>query len=1077
MIHTGFALALALMGGLAFLSYRSTAGLIENSNAVIHTHEVLDRIDVLVAALREAESAAGAYAAAGTESELNRYFAATGAIDRATAELERLTRQHPGQQIRLGALKQRVAEKLAFHQAQIDARRQGSRAAAEQVPAGKGRELMSSVLTLVSEMNSRERSRLAARTREAHATGERSTQALLFGVALSGALLLLIYYHLNRQIARRRQSEQKLIHLNRLYTVLSNVNQSIVRTGESGKLLWEACRIAVEDGMFGIAWIGLADAGSGLLRSVAHRGIDPDRAERLAIPLNDDPTGRSQAGAALRGGAHFFAADLSAHADLSPWAEAAVQRGCRCAAAFPILVEGALRGVFLVCAPEPTFLDEKSIGLLREVTSDLAFALQTVEMEERSRRTEDAVRRQAQIIDQVHDSIVSTDLEGRVTSWNKGAERLFGYSAEEVCGRHISFVYPDEERDLVEGRVIAPLREMGEHQLEVRMRKKGGEDFYAHLSLSLLRDASGAPAGMIGYSADITEARQARMALRESEERFRQMAESIQEIFWLTDAAASRLLYVSPACERTWGRTSATLCGTPASAMLDFIHAEDRDRVLAVLRSIQEGKEFSEEFRIVRPDGSVRWVWDRGFPVRDEFGRVWRFAGITQDITERKQAEGEIRTRMAQQRTVAELGQFAVEAKDLDVLLEETVRRVAEAMRVEYCKILELQPGGKTLLLRAGLGWKEGCVGHTAVDAGPESQAGYTLLSNTPVVVNDLRTETRFSGPALLLDHGVVSGVSVIIGDRQRPFGVLGAHSAAPRTFNDDAVHFLQAVANMLAAAIDRKRAENEIAVLNEDLERRVRERTAELAVVNQELALRNREVERANRLKSEFLASMSHELRTPLNAIMGFSDLLAEESAGPLNAKQKRFVGHIEEGARHLLALINDVLDLSKIEAGRTDLHQEDVVVADALEEALSTTNPLAAAKGIRVENLVPPDLMACADVVRLRQVLYNLLSNAIKFTPGGGRIWIESSVESGAVCLSVCDTGMGIPPDEQEAIFEEFHQIGETTKGVKEGAGLGLAISRRLVERHGGRIWVESEPGQGSRFRFTLPLGGSAT
>ena len=228
---------------------------------------------------------------------------------------------------------------------------------------------------------------------------------------------------------------------------------------------------------------------------------------------------------------------------------------------------------------------------------------------------------------------------------------------------------------------------------------------------------------------------------------------------------------------------------------------------------------------------------------------------------------------------------------------------------------------------------------------------------------------------------------------------------------------------------------------------------------------------EAATKLKSQFLASMSHELRTPLNAILGFSELLNEQSWGSLNEKQARFVTHIHEGARHLLQLINDILDLSKIEAGRLGLQPEDFVVATVLPEVLSVIKPLAMARKILIQQQVDPALAVHADRVRFKQILYNLLSNAIKFTPERGSIRLACAAEDGFCCLSVRDTGIGISREDQEIVFQEFRQVGETTRGVKEGTGLGLAITKRLVEQHGGRIWVESEPGQGSCFRFTVP------
>ncbi len=241
----------------------------------------------------------------------------------------------------------------------------------------------------------------------------------------------------------------------------------------------------------------------------------------------------------------------------------------------------------------------------------------------------------------------------------------------------------------------------------------------------------------------------------------------------------------------------------------------------------------------------------------------------------------------------------------------------------------------------------------------------------------------------------------------------------------------------------------------------------------NRELELRNREVERATQLKSQFLASMSHELRTPLNAILGFSELL-EEAAGQQSSREQRWVQHIRTAGRHLLQLINDILDLAKIESGRVEIETEDFAVAPAVAEVLSIVQPLATAKHLHLDTVVPQDLFVHADRVRFKQVIYNLLSNAVKFTPDLGSVRVDCAATADAVTVSVSDTGIGIRPEDQEAIFEEFRQAGTNVDGVKEGTGLGLAIARRLLELQGGKIWVESDAGRGSRFTISLPRAG---
>jgi PAS domain S-box-containing protein len=267
-----------------------------------------------------------------------------------------------------------------------------------------------------------------------------------------------------------------------------------------------------------------------------------------------------------------------------------------------------------------------------------------------------------------------------------------------------------------------------------------------------------------------------------------------------------------------------------------------------------------------------------------------------------------------------------------------------------------------------------------------------------------------------------------------------------------------------------RKQAEARINEMHQEF-------ASELAAKNQQLEIRNREVERANRLKSEFLASMSHELRTPLHTIIGFADLLAEELKGPLNPDQKRFIGHIQQDSRHLLELINDILDLSKIESGRLELHFELFNAADAIAETIAGLRPGAESKQIRIREIVDPVLSIAADRLRLKEILYNLVSNAVKFTPEKGQITIECSNQPEGILFTVTDTGIGIDSSERQAIFDKFYQVGSTTGGLREGTGLGLAITKSLIEMHGGRIWVESTPGQGSRFQFLIPRPGSET
>jgi signal transduction histidine kinase len=249
-------------------------------------------------------------------------------------------------------------------------------------------------------------------------------------------------------------------------------------------------------------------------------------------------------------------------------------------------------------------------------------------------------------------------------------------------------------------------------------------------------------------------------------------------------------------------------------------------------------------------------------------------------------------------------------------------------------------------------------------------------------------------------------------------------------------------------------------------LEEKVAERTRKLALANQKL-------DEASRHKSAFLAGMSHELRTPLNAIIGFSEVLLDTELPVTEAEKKQFLTDIFNGGRRLLMLINDVLDLSKIEAGRMELQIEPVSMSEIIERTHNIIRPLANKKRIDCRVYTNGTDLVSADAARIEQVMLNLLGNAVKFTPAGGNVWVRSGRTGGVAQIEVGDSGPGISNTDRERIFLEFQRATMKTDGAKpEGTGLGLALARMFVELHGGTLWVESEIGRGSRFYFTLPL-----
>jgi two-component system, NtrC family, sensor kinase len=332
-----------------------------------------------------------------------------------------------------------------------------------------------------------------------------------------------------------------------------------------------------------------------------------------------------------------------------------------------------------------------------------------------------------------------------------------------------------------------------------------------------------------------------------------------------------------------------------------------------------------------------------------------------------------------------------------------------------------------------------------------EGAVGRAVAERRPVQVGDLRETSSYAARArvreLLIARGYLSVLAVPLLVEDHVLGALvilrrEAGELAPQT-----VELMKTFATQSALAIQNAR-------------------------LFRELEIKGRQLEVASQHKSEFLASMSHELRTPLNAVIGFSDVLLQGMFGETNEKQTEYLRDILASGQHLLSLINDILDLSKIEAGRMDLDLSDFDLPSAIDDALLLMRERAGRRGITLERQVDKRLGEIrADQRKVKQVLLNLLSNALKFTPEGGQIDVRAAVNEGLVEVSVADTGVGIAPEDQEAIFEEFRQVGAVDKKV-EGTGLGLALSRKFIELHGGRIWVKSQLGEGSTFTFTLPM-----
>jgi PAS domain S-box-containing protein/excisionase family DNA binding protein len=440
---------------------------------------------------------------------------------------------------------------------------------------------------------------------------------------------------------------------------------------------------------------------------------------------------------------------------------------------------------------------------LRELAEERAQALAEVEAARAAAQASE--RRLHALVANIVDVILVLDAEGRVQYASPTAARVLGYRPEAYPKADaFAFVHPDD-RERVRQAFLDALRTPGLHQwMEFRVQHADGSWRVVEAASNVLLDNPDVR-GVVVNLRDITERKRVQEALHASEARLRLALDAGQMGTWDWTIDTNTVVW-SENLEAIHGLAPGSFGGT----FEDFargVHPADRDRVLAaVTHALQTGSDYRVEYRTLWPDGSLHWLEACGRVLHDETGRPIRMSGVCADVTERKRAEERLAARERQQAAVAQLGQLGLSNMDLDTLFTRAAQAVADTLAVEFVKVLELLPEGTALLLRAGVGWHEGLIGRATVDAGPHSQGGYTLRSGRPVIVEDLEQERRFESSPLLREHGVVSGVSVIIAGRERPFGVLSAHTAHRRAFTEDDVNFLLSVANVLAMAIERRR-------------------------------------------------------------------------------------------------------------------------------------------------------------------------------------------------------------------------------------------------------------------------------
>ncbi len=521
--------------------------------------------------------------------------------------------------------------------------------------------------------------------------------------------------------------------------------------------------------------------------------------------------------------------------------------------------------------------------------------------------------------------------------------------------------------------------------------------------------------------------RHAEAALRETERTLRLMAEHLHEAVATFDMER-RVTYVNRAFERLTGYSTVSLAsrGTVEQARLPWVHPAHLDQVQSCWQAAFGGQAVhAEDYRVVTAGGDVKWITATWGPILDEAGNQIGVLCTGRDITARKAAEQTLRQTSLRLATLLNNSPLAV--------IEWSDHRIVNWL------------GGAQQLF----GWTaDEVIGKTLHDFRWVHEDDWPEVRSAMAAMSERR-------PALCRNRNYRKDGSIVYCEWYNSVLPSGADG-------------LPAGLSLVLDITERRHAEEALRRAHAELERRVTERTLELSAANVRL-------QDLDRLKSQFLASMSHELRTPLNSIIGFGSLLRQELAGPLNPEQKKQLDIICKSSRHLLTLINDLLDVSRIEAGRADLQSEPFNFNDVAAEVTQSLMPLAGAKGLDVAVDIPPEgIQLYQDRKRTLQLLLNLVHNAVKFTASGG-VRITARTAAQRLVVAVEDSGIGIKAEHLGMLFEAFRQVDGSARKVYEGTGLGLYLCKKLLELMGGEIRVESEYGKGSRFEFELPLRSS--